>query len=193
MASSSTPSEEQLNYLKVCLIAADELPEGLREIFKREWDNRYKATLGEWKDKPKNGMDFWDRESSLSGSRNACLLEIKKNGNRAEWDCTTLFYAILSSDCIDCLDPVVRSNVDDLSKLRNEEIARLPRAEVSSRDFQNVVSKISNAFHALNLPTQNIREIANKTTFLAEEIRKVLTKIEEQVKERERLRINNDP
>lgn len=83
--------------------------------------------------------------------------------------------------------------MDDLSKLRNEEIARLPRAEVSSRDFQNVVSKISNAFHALNLPTQNIREIANKTTFLAEEIRKVLTKIEEQVKERERLRINNDP
>ena len=78
MASSSTPSEEQLNYLKVCLIATDELPEGLREIFKREWDNRYKATLGEWKDKPKNGMDFWDRESSLSGSRNACLLEIKK-------------------------------------------------------------------------------------------------------------------
>ena len=199
MASSSMPTEEQLNYLKVCLIATDELPEGLREIFKREWDNRYKATLGEWKDEPKKGMAFWDRESFLSRSRNACLLEIIKNGNRAEWDCTTLFYAILSSDCIYRLDPVVRSNVDGLSKL-NEIIAYLPRGEVSSRDFQNVVSKISTAFHALNLPTQNIREIANKTTFLAEEIQKVLTKIDifekqfpEQVKERERLIINNDP
>ena len=51
-------TEEHFNYLKVCLIATDELTEGQRQIFKREWDNRYKATLGEWKDKRKkrNGL-----------------------------------------------------------------------------------------------------------------------------------------
>ena len=54
MASSLTFTEEHFNYLKVCLIATDELTEGPRQIFKRERDNRYKATLGEWKDKPKN-------------------------------------------------------------------------------------------------------------------------------------------
>ena len=169
MASSLKFTEERLNYLKVCLIATDELTEGLREIFKREWDNRYKATLGEWKDEPKNGMDFWNGESSRSRSRNARLLRIIKNGKRAEWDCTTLFYAILFSDCIYCLKPVVRSNVDDLRRFRNDQFSHIPRGYLSSLDFQNAILNISSAFHALGLPTLNIREIANKTILLTEE------------------------
>ena len=177
-ASSSKLTEEQLNYLKVCLIATDELAEGLREIFKREWDNRYKATLGEWKDEPENGMEFWYAESLPKRKENFNLRKTIFNGNRAEWDCTTLFYVILSSDCIHNLDPVVRSNVDDLRKFPNEELSHMPRGCVSSRDFQNVVSKISTVFHALDLPTKNIREIANKTTFQTEELAKVLTKID---------------
>ena len=61
MASSLKYTEEHFNYLKVCLIAIDELTEGPREIFKQEWENRYKATLGQWKDEPENGRDFWNR------------------------------------------------------------------------------------------------------------------------------------
>ena len=76
-----------------CLIVTDELAGGLREIFKREWDNRYKTTLGEWKDEPKNGMDFWNRESLRNRKRSAVLWKTIINGNRAEWNCTTLFYA----------------------------------------------------------------------------------------------------
>ncbi|CAH3167934.1 unnamed protein product, partial [Pocillopora meandrina] len=111
MASSLKFTEEQLNYLKICLIVADELTGGLREIFKREWDNRYKTTLGEWKDEPKNGMDFWNGESCRNRRRYAALWKTMKTGKRAEWDCTMLFYAILYSDCIHSLNPVVRSNV----------------------------------------------------------------------------------
>ena len=169
MASSLKFTEEQLNYLKVCLIVQDELTGGLREIFKREWDNRYKATLGEWKDEPKNGMDFWNGESPRSRKRNACLVTTIINGNRAEWDCTTLFYAILYSDCIHSLNPVVRSNVDSLRKVRNEQFSHIPRGYLSSVDFQKAILDISTAFHALGLPTLNIREIANKTILLTEE------------------------
>jgi len=43
------------------------------------------------------------------------------NGDTSEWDCTMLFYAILFSDCIGpTLNPVVRSNVDDLRRFWNE-------------------------------------------------------------------------
>ena len=169
MASSLKSTEERLNYLKICLIVTDEITEGLREIFKREWDNRYKATSGEWKDEPKNGMDFWNRESLRSRKRNARLLTIIKDGNRAEWDCTMLFYAILYSDCISSLNPVVRSNVDDLRRFRNEQFSHNPRGYLSSVDFQKAILDISTAFHALGLPTLNIREIENKTILLTEE------------------------
>ena len=169
MASSLKFTEEQLNYLKVCLIVTDELAEGLREIFKREWDNRYKATLGEWKDERKNGMDFWNGESLRGRRRNAALLTTIINGNRAEWDCTMLFYAILFSDCIHSLNPVVRSNVDDLRRFRNEQFSHIPRGSLSSVDFQKVILNISTVFHALGLPAQNILEIADKTIFLTEE------------------------
>ena len=61
MASSLKYTEEHFNYLKVCLIAIDELTEVLlKKIFKRERDNRYKATLGQWKDEPENGREFWN-------------------------------------------------------------------------------------------------------------------------------------
>ena len=169
MASSLKFTEEQLNYLKVCLIVTDELAEGLREIFKREWDNRYKATLGEWKDERKNGMDFWNGESLRGRRRNAALLTTIINGNRAEWDCTMLFYAILFSDCIHSLNPVVRSNVDDLRRFRNEQFSHFPRSYLSGVDFQKTILNISTAFHALGLPAQNILEIANKTILLTEE------------------------
>ena len=174
MASSLKYNEEQLNYLKVCLIASDELPEGLREIFKREWDNRYKATLGEWKDEPKNGMDFWNRESLRSRKRSAVLWKTIINGNRAEWDCTMLFNAILYSDCIHSLNPVVRSNVDILRRFRNEQFSHIPRGYLSNVDFQKAILNISTAFHALGFPAQNILEIADKTILLTEESGNVL-------------------
>ena len=174
MTSSLKVTEEQFNYLKVCLIAKNELAEGLREIFKREWDNRYKTTLGEWKDEPKNGMDFWNRESLRNRKRSAVLLNTIINGNRAEWSCTTLFYAILYSDCIHSLNPVIRSNVDSLRRFRNEQFSHNPRGYLSSVDFQKAILEIITAFHALGLPAQNIREIANKTIFLTEESGNVL-------------------
>ena len=169
MASSLKFTEEQLNYLKVCLIVTDELAGGLREIFKREWDNRYKTTLGEWKDEPKNGMDFWNGESCRNRRRYAGFWKTLKTGKRAEWDCTMLFYAILFSDCIYSLNPVVRSNLDDLRRFRNDQFSHNPRGCFSNVDFQKAILDISTAFHALGLPTLNIREIANKTILLTEE------------------------
>ena len=179
MAAPLEYTAEQLNYYRICYVVTDILTEGLRTIFKQEWDNRFKATLGEWKDDLKNGLDFLTGESPRKRSRNACLFTTMGNGDRAEWDCTMLFYAILYSDCIRGLNPTVQSNVDDLRKVRNEEFAHMPRGHLSNKDFQNVILKVSTEFHALGLPTIKIHDIQNQTSFPTKELKDVLKKVDD--------------
>ena len=71
MATTTEYTKEQLNYYRICYVATDILPESLRSIFKQEWDNRYTATMGEWRDEPRNGMDFYNAKSPRNQRRNA--------------------------------------------------------------------------------------------------------------------------
>jgi len=166
MAASQEFSKEQLNYYRICYVTTDILTEGLRSLFKQEWDNRYKATLGEWKDDPKSGRDFYNGESPRNQRRNADLLVTIRNGDRAKWDCTMLFYAILYSDCIgSSLSPAVKTNVDDLRKFRNEEFAHMPRVSPwSMQTFKMPLVKSMehfklSAFLLRKLMTSRIRRI----------------------------------
>ena len=171
-------TEEQLNYYRICYVVTDIVTEGLRSVFKQEWDNRYKTTLGEWKDEPGNGLDFKNGESPGNQKRNAKLLTTMIHGDRAGWDCTMLFYAILYSDSIGHgLNPVVKSNVDDLRKFRNEEFAHMPKGHLANRVFQIAIGKVHSAFQGLGLSTRKIQDIRNQKTFLTEELRKVLEKV----------------
>ena len=153
MATGSEYTEEQLNFFRVCFITTDELTDGLRTIFKQEWDNRYATTLGEWKDEAKNGQDFKNGESPRNQARNQELLATMINGNRAEWDCTMLFYAILYSDCIGRgLNSVVRSNVDDLRKFRNKSLLICLEARSLSQSFKVQSPKSRVRFKLLACP-----------------------------------------
>ena len=179
MATALEYSSEQLNYYRICYVVTDVLTEGLRIIFKQEWDNRYRRTRGEWKDQPNNGLDFWNGESSRKRSRNARLLTTMKNGDTAEWDCTMLFYAILYSDCINGLNPTVQSHVDDLRKLRNEDFAHMPRGHLLEKDFQSKILKVKSAFLALGLPIQKIQDIQSQTSFPTEELTNILKTVDD--------------
>ena len=184
MATATEYTAEQLNYYRICYVATDILPEGLRAIFKQEWDNRYIITKGEWKDEPQKGMDFKNAETRRNKRRNAHHLKTMTNGNRSEWDCTMLFYAILFSDCIgSTLNPVVQSNVDDLRRFRNEEFAHMSRGQLSDGDFQNAMGKVHTAFQGLGLSTVQIQDLANQTTFPTKELSDILNKVEDLNKE----------
>ena len=181
MALSKEYTKEQLNYFRICYVTTDILAEGLREVFKREWDNQYKSTpLGEWKDVAQNGTDFYNSESPRNQIRNTHLLATMINGNRVGWDCTMLFYSILYSDCVGpYLPATVRKNVDDLRKFRNEEFAHLPQGSLPEMDFQNAIGKVHVAFHALGLSTVKIDEIKNQKTFPTEELHKILKEVDD--------------
>ena len=180
MAASPEYTKEQLNYYRICYVTTDILTEGLRSVFKREWDNRYKATLGEWKDDPKSGMDFYNSESPRNQKRNAHLLVTITNGVRAQWDCTMLFYAILYSDCIGRgLSTAVKTSVDVLRKFRNEEFAHMPRGFLTDADFQNAISQVRGALLSLGLSTKQIDYVKNQTSFPTEELRLIMNKVDD--------------
>ena len=181
MALSIEYTKQQLNYFRICYVITDILAEGLREVFKREWDNEYKSTsLGEWKDLGQNGKDFCNGESLRNQRRNARHLATMINGNRAEWDCTVLFYAILYSDCVGpYLLTTIRNNVDDLRNFRNEEFAHLPQGSLPEMDFQNAIDKVYVAFNALGLPTVKIDEIKNQKTFPTDELHTILKEVDD--------------
>ena len=189
MASSNEYTDEQLNFYRICYVTTDILAEGLREIFKREWDKLYKTTKGEWKDEPRNGMDFYSGESPRNQNRNAHLLNTMKNGNRGEWDCTMLFYAILFSDCVGPgLSANVRKNIDDLRNFRNEEFAHMPQGSLSEIEFKNAISKVDVAFQALSLPTVKIQDLKCQKTFPTKDLTKVLKEVDnlkQEVQEKE--------
>ena len=182
-------TKEQLNYFRICYATTDILAEGLREIFKQEWDKQHKLTKGEWKDEPRNGMDFYNGESARNQRRNAHLLTTMQNGNREEWDCTMLFYAILFSDCVGpSLSATVRMNVDHLRNFRNEEFAHMKQGSLSDTDFQNAISKVEVAFQVLGLHTVKIQDLKNQRTFPTEELQHILKKVDDlkqEVREKE--------
>ena len=184
MALAKEYTKEQLNYFRICYVTTDILTEGLREIFKQEWDKQYKSTKGEWKDEPRNGLDFYNGESPKNQRRNAHLLVTMQNGSREEWDCTMLFYSILFSDSVGgSLNATVRKHVDDLRNFRNQEFAHMTQGSLSQTDFQRAINKVEVAFRALGLPTGEIQDIKNQKTFATEELQKILKNVDNLKKE----------
>ena len=164
-------SEEQLNYFRLCYVGFDLVPEGLRQIFKNEWDFRYKApSFGEWKDTAKNGHDFYNNESKKSRKKNARYLTTIRSGNTAAWDSSCLFFAILYSDSVGTtLSPAVQREVDDIRQVRNE-IAHITEAKLTDADFQTSVDRVLNSFTSLGLATTEIQGIKNQKTFPTKEV-----------------------
>ena len=163
---------EQLNFFRACHISFNLVPQGLRKVFKQEWDFLYKTTpSGEWKDISQNGLDFYSKESGKSRTRNKRLLATIQSGNTAEWDCSCLVFAILNSDCIgSTLSPAVRKEVDDLRQVRNY-IAHLNEAEITDTEFQNYVARVLAAFNALKLPIKEVNDVKNQTDFPTAEVK----------------------
>ena len=99
-------------------------------------------------------MEWTFITESLPVTKEEMLIFSMKNGNRGEWDCTMLFYAILFSDCVGHrLSATVSKHVDDLRNFRNHEFAHIIQGSLSDIDFQNAIGKVEVAFQALRLPT----------------------------------------
>ncbi|XP_031562904.1 uncharacterized protein LOC116298544 isoform X3 [Actinia tenebrosa] len=165
-------TDEDLNYFRLCYVFTHNVPEGMRTVFKQQWNARYKPTYGEWLDVPKNATDFCNMESPRNQRRNASLLTIMANGNTKEWDCTCLFYALLFSDCLGSYLNVttVWTNVNELRKIRNKAFAHTPVGKLTDVDFEDTMLKVLAAFKALGLDTTKVNEVKTQKGFPTEEL-----------------------
>ena len=134
-------------------------------------------------------MEWTFITESLPVTKEEMLILSMKNGNRGEWDCTMLFYAILFSDCVGHrLSATVSKHVDDLRNFRNQEFAHIIQGSLSDIDFQNAIGKVEVAFQALRLPTVKPQDLKNQKTFPTEElqaIRKRVDDLKQEVQEKE--------
>ena len=141
----------------MCYLVFDVVPRGLRVLFKREWDIRFKERLGEWLDTPENGREFC--ESARPDGQRRYLLATMVNGNREEWDSTMLFYAILQSKSIGSfLSLSVRLPVNDLREVRNETVKNV-QGRLQAAEFERIVQKVQVAFETLDLSTSPIKDM----------------------------------
>ena len=110
-------------------------------------------------DEPKNGKDFYRRESPRNQRRNAYFLATMIKGHTEEWDITMLWYAIIYSDSIGSSSgPAVKSQVDVLKNVRNETMKSL-RASLSVAKLKNIVQEVQWAFESLGLSTRPIQNL----------------------------------
>ena len=168
---------QQLNYFRICYIAFNLVPEGLRKVFKQEWNFLYMTTpFGEWKDIPQNGSDFYNNETGKSCKKNARYFATIQKGNTAEWDCSCLLFALLFSDSIGTtLSATVRKEVDDLRQVRND-IAHINEVELTDAGFKNYVARVIAAFTSLKLSTDEIEDVKNQSSFPTAEVKSLKLK-----------------
>ena len=174
-------SSEELNYFRMCHIAVKLLPEGLRKIFKQEWDFCYSTTsYGPWLDMARNGNDFYYEETKRKKTKmNGRFLNIIQNGNSSEWDCSCLFSVFLFSNAIgSTLGPVICAAVDDLRLVRND-VAHITNDELKDAEFQAYVTRVLNAFTSLGLPVCAIEDVKNQSGFPTEEVKDLKKRIDD--------------
>ena len=146
---------ERKNYNCVMEIMNVALCEGLREIFKREWDKKYSATKGEWDDTCLSGGEFYKMEKTRHHAKP--YLDVYKTGERSEWDISALSDAILYSYALNgYVPPHVSNKVDELRDLRNKLSHKFAsKHRMPDAAFDNAFKKVKNCFNVLKLPVIN--------------------------------------
>ena len=142
-------------------IMNDPVLEGLREIFKQEWDNQYGTTKGVWDDTCISGQELYNMEKTKHAAKD--YLHLFKAGRRSDWDVSALSYAILYSNALKTHVPLhVSNNVNILRDLRNKLMHTFAsKHRMPDAAFKNAYQKIKNCLIALLLSTAGVERVRN--------------------------------
>ncbi|CAB4025405.1 Nephrocystin-3, partial [Paramuricea clavata] len=156
-------NEEKRNYICMQNIIIDVVSEGLRKVFKNEWNVRYQASFGAWDDTSVSGLQLFNRENARSRPFKNMYQAKFQHGDTNQWDCTVLFDAILYSNAIgkSSLKPAIKTEVDNIRSMRNK-IMHAEETTLSDADFQTMISDLEKAFKALSVPINDITQMKMK-------------------------------
>ena len=152
--------EEEQNYMCMEKIVNDIMCKGLRSVFKQEWDNRYQSKMGAWDDTSASGLQLFHFEKARSRPNKNVYQAAFQHGNTNQWDCSVLFDAILYSKSIGQagLSPAIESEINNLREIRND-IKHHTQSKLTESEFQNITTRVENAFNSLGLPINEINRI----------------------------------
>ena len=163
MADVPWESEESRNYICMQNIVTDVVSEGLKNVFKREWNSCYQASLGAWDDTTASGAQLFHSEKARKRPNMKDYQSNFQHGDTNQWDCSVLFDAILYSNSIgSTLNPIMKTEMDKLRIIRNKIMHPHGKATLTDLEFQNITSDVENSFKALGLPIHNITSIKSK-------------------------------
>ena len=156
-------TEEKRNYIWMQNIIIDVASEGLRKVFKNEWNTRYQASFGAWDDTNVSGLQLFHRENARSRPNKNMYQAKFQHGDTNQWDCTVLFDAILYSNSIgkSSLNPAIKTEVDNIRNMRNK-IMHADKTILPDADLQTMISDLEKAFKALSLPINDITQMKMK-------------------------------
>ena len=162
MADLPWENEERRNYICMQSIVMNSVSEGLRHVFKREWNSRYQTSLGAWDDTNTSGGQLYHREKTRKAPHMNAYLPQFQHGHTNQWNCSVLFDAILYSRSIgSSLNPGIHTEVNKLRKIRNR-IAFCKKGMLTNSEFQTMASDVENSFKVLSLPIHDVIGIKSK-------------------------------
>ncbi|CAB4036995.1 Myotubularin-related 14, partial [Paramuricea clavata] len=150
---------EKKNYNSMMEILNVVVCEGLRKVFKQEWDKHYGTSKGLWDDTCISGNELYNMEKPRSHAKP--YLNSYQSGKRSEWDMSALSDAILFSNALKKhLAPHVSNKVDELRVLRNHLTHKFgSQHKMPDAAFNNACRKVKNCFKVLKLSTANVEGI----------------------------------
>ena len=152
--------EEEQNYICMDKIINDIVCKELRSVFKQEWNSRYQVSFGAWDDTNASGQQLFHLEKARSRPNKNVYQTAFQHGDTNQWDCSVLFDAILYSKSIGQagLNLTLKSEVNKLREIRNE-IKHNAKGKLTNTEFQNMTTRVKNAFVLLGIPVNEIEQI----------------------------------
>ncbi len=152
---------EAENFFRFALLITDVIPRHLRQLFKDGWNNQF--PLIPWTDNGASGQNFLTKiQNKKTQMKDQQIKEKIKNGDTSEWDCTTLFFAILYSR-VPIIDAPMKKNVDGLRIMRNTYFGHVTSSQLLKQEFDDLIADLIQIFTALGFNTNDITDVETKT------------------------------
>ena len=152
---------ETENFIRIAILITDIIPRHLRQLFKDGWNKKFPQIP--WTEGVASGQNFMTEIQKRKTQMKDQQVKIKiKNGDTNDWDCTTLFFALLYSR-VPIIDAAKKTFVDKIRIVRNGYFGHVTSSQLPKQEFDDIIRDLTQIFTALAFNTNDITDSATKT------------------------------
>ena len=152
---------ETENFFRLAVLITDIIPRHLRQLFKDGWNKQFPHIP--WTDNAVSGQNFVTEIQKKKVQMKDQQIKAKiKNGDTNNWDCTTLFFALLYS-CVPIIDAAKKTHVNNIRIMRNSYFGHVTSSQLPKQKFDDLIADLKQIFTALGFNTNDISDSGTKT------------------------------